>query len=662
MPVSHRTPSQPSALLALVCLTVVHRLQPQWLAVSVAQAAASEQISAQRVSRLCSRALPQLEETIAAATRMGRPVNGRSEPDLALQLAIALALLEVATAILAKVALRSAQIRTLVLGAWFRLKQRFPTLTLRRFCEVLALPERTLRAWRRSADAGTAPQNVQRHGEGNPAAPHGSGKKGRTRGLRRRRFGFDVVLPKTQLGADTTDLKAFGVPLKLVAAQDIGARDECLFDSVLVENRETAELVAQVMTDAAANNPGIQAITDQGSTYMAKATAEALEQLEVEHAPQKEGDPTGKATVERAFGTLKWIAEPILGLTNTISDKVPALRFAPLATAAATLLVTALLKAYQAGARAARRADQQRAGVDPEDLARIAQQSREDARAELRSHRLFLTAFHLAHAIKRPLNDFIRAHRRFPLPVLLEAERQFAEQAHRDDIRDRASYFTAIVLRCDEQYRKEQARKRQGARAIRRTERDIAAAEAQQRAWDANPLAAIRAALDGLRHWWIPEKNALLFDGIGPPRGCLIRAITLLTQREGSDIAGHLAHGVFDDFRRHHAKDMSAEEIAALQRLFEDLTPELQLNDRDSVGNSGNPPPTALRRFTSATATGHSQPDLGLRTKAAATQGSQHPGGAVLDSSDGSIPYRRRAAVRRSDGSRSSAPILSPAA
>jgi len=79
-------------LLALVCLTVVHRLQPQWLAVSVAQAAASEQISAQRVSRLCSRALPQLEETIAAATRMGRPVNGRSEPDLALQLAIALAL------------------------------------------------------------------------------------------------------------------------------------------------------------------------------------------------------------------------------------------------------------------------------------------------------------------------------------------------------------------------------------------------------------------------------------------------------------------------------------------------------------------------------------------------------------------------------------------
>ena len=519
MPVSHRTPSQPSALLALVCLTVVHRLRPQWPAVSVAQATASEQISAQRVSRLCSRALPQLEEAIAAATRIGRPVNGRSESDLALQLAIALALLEVATAILAKVVLRSAPVRTLVLGAWLRLKQRFPTLTQRRFCEALALPERTLRAWKRSADAGTDPQNVHRHVQGNHAAPHGSGKKGKARGPRRRRFGFDVVLPKTQLGADTTDLKAFGVPLKLVAAQDIGARDESLFDAVLVETRETAQVVVQVMTDAVADNPGIQAITDQGATYMAKATTEALEQLDVEHAPQKEGDPTGKATVERAFGTIKSIAQPILELTNTIGDKVPALHFAPLAKAAATLLCTALLKAYQAGARAARRADQQRAGIDPEDLARIAQQSREDARAELRSHRLFLTAFHLAHAIKRPLNDFIRAHRRFPMPVLLQAEKELAQQAHRDDIRDRASYFTAIVLRCDEQYRKEQARKRQGAGAIRRTERDIAAAEAQQRAWDANPLAAMRAAFEGLRHWWVPAKNALLFDGIGPPRG-----------------------------------------------------------------------------------------------------------------------------------------------
>jgi hypothetical protein len=502
----------------------------------------------------------------------------------------------------------------LVLGAWLRLKQRFPSLTQRRFCEALALPERTLRAWKRSTDAGTDPHNAHRHGQGNHTDPHGSGKKGRSRKPRRRRFGFDVVLPKTQLGADTTDLKAFGVPLKLIGAQDIGARDECLFDSVIVETRETAQLVAQVITDAAADNPGIQAITDQGATYMAKATTEALEKLEVEHAPQKEADPTGKATVERAFGTLKWIAKPILELTNTISDKVSALHFAPLATAAATLLCPALLKAYQAGARAARRADQQRAGIDPEDLARVAQQSREDARAELRSHRQFLTAFHLAHAIKRPLNDFIRAHRRFPMTVLTQADKEFVQQAHRDDIRDRASYFTAIVLRCDEQYRKEQARKRQGARAIRRTERDIAAADAQQRAWDADPLAAIRAALDGLRHWWIPENSALLFDGIGPPRGCLIRAIALLTQREGPDIAGHLAHGVFDDFRRCHAGDMSAEEALALKRLFTDLTPALQQHDREPLGNFGNPSHPTLRRSTSATATGHSQPDLGLRT------------------------------------------------
>jgi hypothetical protein len=90
--------------------------------------------------------------------------------------------------------------------------------------------------------------------------------------------------------------------------------------------------------------------------------------------------------------------------------------------------------------------------------------------------------------------------------------------------------------------------------------------------------------------------------------------VKLLTQREGPDIAGHLAHGVFDDFRRRHARDMSAEEALALKRLFTDLTPDLQRHDREPLGNSGNPSPPAPRRFTSATATGHSQPDLGLRT------------------------------------------------
>lgn len=588
-------------------MAVVQRLRPQWLAVSVAQAAANEQISAQRTSRLCSRILPQLEDAVAGSTRMGRPLAGRSKPDHALQLDIAIALLEVTTSILVKVAPRGAQIRTLVLGAWLSLKQRFPSLTQRRFCEALALPERTLRAWKCSADNRAAPQDKH------PKPSDGS-NKGKPRAPRRRHFGFDVVLPKTQIGADTTDLKAFGVPLKLVAAQDIGARDQSLFDSVLVETSETAQVVIQVITEAVADNPGVQAITDQGAPYMARATTVALEQLGVEHVPQKEADPTAKATVERAFGTLKSIARPILELTNAIGDKLPPLRSDALAKAVTTLLLTALLKAYQAGARAARRADQQRAGIDPEELACIAQQSREDARAELRSHNLFLTAFHRAHAIKRPLNDFIRAHRRFPPRVLIEAEKQFAAQAHRDDIRDRASYFTAIVLRCDESYRKEKARKRRAAQAIRRTEKDIAAVQAQQRAWDAEPTVAIRDALEALRHWWKPEEKTLLFDGMGPPRACLNRAITLLAERDGLQIASYAAQGVFDDFRRHHAEDMSADEAVALQRLLEDLMSEHSPNDRDPDGNSCNPPPIPLRRFVRTTATGHSSPDLDLRT------------------------------------------------
>jgi hypothetical protein len=46
-----------------------------------------------------------------------------------------------------------------------------------------------------------------------------------------------VFLPGTQVGADTTDLSVFGVPLKLVGVQDIGGRDRSLFDSVVIDTR-----------------------------------------------------------------------------------------------------------------------------------------------------------------------------------------------------------------------------------------------------------------------------------------------------------------------------------------------------------------------------------------------------------------------------------------
>ena len=202
MPVSHRTTPQPSASLALLCLAVVHRLRPQWLAIPVAQAAASEQVSAQRVSRLCSRTLPQFESVVAESARIGRPPGGPAQRAVTEQAAIAIALLDVTTSMLAKIAPRGPQVRTLVLGSWLRLKQQFPSLTQRRFCHALAVSERTLRSWKSTApvrsDVHTAPEPA----EGKAPYANGLENKAEPRGPRRPRFGFDVVLPQTQFGAE----------------------------------------------------------------------------------------------------------------------------------------------------------------------------------------------------------------------------------------------------------------------------------------------------------------------------------------------------------------------------------------------------------------------------------------------------------------------------
>ena len=75
--------------------------------------------------------------------------------------------------------------------------------------------------------------------------------------------------------------------------------------SVVIDTRECADHVVDALRVVLHDCPGIQALTDQGTPYMAAATKLAFDELQAEHAPQKEGDPTGKSTVERGFGSLK---------------------------------------------------------------------------------------------------------------------------------------------------------------------------------------------------------------------------------------------------------------------------------------------------------------------------------------------------------------------
>jgi transposase InsO family protein len=561
---SHDPSSRPSVLLALLCLAIVQRLRPQWLAVTIAQAARQNQVSAERLSRLCSRALPAFETTLAGLTRIGRPRRTDSDREQnAQELATVRSLLEVATAIVRHLPLRSRTVRSLLLGAWLRLAAEHRSLTQERFCQSLALPTRTLRSWlaqrpRTPTDSPLAPSR--------PRPP-------RKRPPQRRRFSFDLVLPQTQIAADTSHLQALGVPLELIASQDIGGRDQALFESIIVDDHENAELVIRCLAEAIGDREGLQVVIDQGTPYMAEATRAALEELGAEHAPQREGTPTDKATIERAFRSLKTFARPLLDLSNRIADFLPALKRSDLAKALTTVVLTALLRAYQSGARAARRADDQRAGLDPATLVSVAAEARAKARLHDHSKRLRLQSIHRDYHLDGTATDFIRAARRFPLAVIAAAERAFASQAHRDDIRNRNAYFAALLRRFHDQHLCQQLRRRSEQRRDHQHRRDIAQLHAERQARLANPAAGLAAALDILPEYWDSRRQKLLFDGAGPGRTGARMSIERLTQIHAPQAAADIATALLRDFATANAERLDPAAITAIDHLVRRFLP-----------------------------------------------------------------------------------------
>jgi hypothetical protein len=590
---------KPSPLLALVALGLVYRLHPDWLAVNLQQASRQHGESPERVCRLVTRAIAGFEAVLVALTRRGRPPRQREADQMQTELVLGRALLTVTTAIVAQASLRGHALRELIVGAWQRLAKE-PGMTQARFCAALSLPARTLRSWLKTLPSGGRPSPL--FGTPEPVKPQ---RPPRKRPPRRGRFAFDVMLPQTQIGADTTDLSAFGVGLKLVAAQDIGGRDERLFDAVLVDDHESAEHVAHVLTQALGDRAGAQAITDQGTPYMAEQTRAALAALEVEHAAQREGDPLGKSTVERAFRTVKSIARPLLGLTDRIAANVPALHDASLAKGIASLLITALLRAYLHGARAARAAQQARGGLDSEALSRLAQQSRERARADERSRRLLLAHIHEVYQIQTSVRSFVNSFYRYPLDVLREAEQAFQAQVHRDDIRDRSSYFAALVRRFHGLWRTQQARASHQRAQDEQASRQQAHQDAIRAVWHQDPAAWLRDALELLSLQWRPALGTLLFDGAGLGLGWVRASLRRLADLFGPTAAADIASGVLHGFLAAHA-ELGPEGKSAIQALVlrhlppptarahaQDLAGRKTPIKLHNTGRNQRPPPSA---------------------------------------------------------------------
>ena len=556
---SHAPASVTTSLLTVLCVALVHRERPDWLAVGVGEAARTAALSPERVSRLASRVVRPFADIVHAFTRRGRPA--RIDDPVGAELVTLRALLAVATAALALVPRPRPAVRALLVGAWHRLSTELPSLTQRAFCKALSLPQRTLRHWLTHPPAAHAAPATP----STPPPPH-------QRAPRRPRFRFNVFLPGTQVGADTTDLSAFGVPLKLVGVQDIGGRDRRLFDSVVIDTRESADHVIEAFRTALHDCPGIQALTDQGTSYMAAATTRALDELQAEHAPQKEGDPTGKSTVERGFGSLKDTLSPVLSLTDKLAQIVPALRSADLAIPIARLLVGTVLRAYQAGARATRRAVDAVGEAREATLIRAAARARESAHADDRSARLLLTHLHALFLFSTSVSRFVDQYRRYPLDVLRSAEASLRGRLlipTAPDVRAIDRYFAALVRSAFAEYRQLRAARHASGSLHQRLRDEQQDVDRNQAARCADPALWLRQALDVLAMQWLPDQRQLLFDGAGLGIAWISGALDLLLSRVGRLATNDIAADALAQLRLRSVDSLGDDGVAAVGHVLE---------------------------------------------------------------------------------------------
>jgi hypothetical protein len=144
---------------------------------------------------------------------------------------------------------------------------------------------------------------------------------------------------------------------------------------------------------------------------------------------------------------------------------------------------------------------------------------------------------------------------------------------HRDDIRDRSSYFAALVRRSHDAWRTEQARAAQERAHEHQTSQRRAHEDAIRAAWHNDPAAWLRDALELLSLQWQPRKGALLFDGAGLGLGWARAALRRLLERFGAPTAIDIASGVLHGFLSAHA-ELGPEGKSAIEALVRRHLPD----------------------------------------------------------------------------------------
>ena len=552
-------------LLALVAAAIVKSHDPSWLARPVADLAHESGVRPERVSRLKTKLLESFLALLDRASRRGRPKKRTPARARRGRAVLRDALLVVAAEIIGHLGVRRRDVQDLVVAARDRLHVE-QDLSYRDFCQSLGLPERTVRSW---AKRGPAPAPAPEPAPPSPPFPA-------TRGIGR--FDLETTLPGLQAMADTSNFALFDVPLKIVAVQDPGQRRQRLWDAFALEDHEDHQVIIEVVTKALEDRPGTQIITDQGTPYLAEAAREAYEELELEHAPQKEGTPTDKATLERSFLTVKSALAPLVNLSSQLACAIPAFRDASLAKALGRILLATFLRVYTA----ARDAPEAHRPADPIVLEALAEDQREKARAENRSAKLALEEFFERYQLEGSRTRFVRAHRRHRVEDIKEAERRMGWRACRCYVKSCDRYFAAILNQVANEGKARRRRERR-ERLRRREDRQATARARAQREEDRkHPEQAIARALDILASQYSPDKDRLLLDGVGPGRGFLRKALLHIAQETPRVLRDRAEVG----WRTWLATDTDPASQPHVRRVLDDILAEI-----DSRSNA-RPSPT----------------------------------------------------------------------
>jgi hypothetical protein len=484
------------------------------------------------------------------------------------------ALLEVAADVLREIPIRRRTIQERLVAAAERLRRQHG-VQHRAFCQRLGLSERTLRYWKQRA----------RRSPSVPHPPPAPAPPSPPRDSRRGRFRLEVTLPGVQTLADTTQLVLFGVKLRLIALQDPGERYQRLLQTARVELEESAARVASAVTEALEQPGGIQLLTDQGTPYMAEEATAAYDALDLEHCPQNEGAPTDKATIERAFGTLKGALSGLLDLSNRLAARIPQLAQPELARSLAQVLTDALLQVYHDS-----RAEllHPLVGVDPEELADLIDDQRQRAHAEWRSKRLLLTHIFQSYQMTGSLPRFIAAHRRHALEDIQEAERRLRQRACRCIARACDRYFGGILNRVAEESRHRRSRQRAERQRDRQSKRTTAEIEALDRQRRSDPKSWLAQAFDLLLGSWLPDKRQLLFGGAGAGLAAARGAMRALADQLPYTWQDEIA-AIWHSWSSQHP-DLDPKALQAIRQVIDKLV-EAELRERT---NAYTPPASAI--------------------------------------------------------------------